>query len=299
MKNVIFKGVGTALITPFNKSGIDFVCLEKMVERQIESKVDAIIVLGTTGEPATIEFEEREKIIDFVVRIVNKRVKVVVGCGANSTAKAISFYKQAQRLGADGALIVSPYYNKCTQNGLYLHYKEISESGNLPIIIYNVPSRTGVNILPETAVKICKLENVVGIKEASGNISQIVKLFNLCGDKVAIYSGEDSLNAVFMSLGASGYISVASNVIPKLVKKTYNLAKEKEFEKMNKLQGKLLLLIDNLFSEVNPIPIKATMWYIGYCENILRMPLTKMSKDNFEKLKKEINKVMVLENDCL
>ena len=291
MKEKIFEGVGTAIITPFCGGRIDYIAFGKLIDRQIDAGVEAIIVLGTTGEPSVLDDIEREQIIKFCKKRINGKAKMIVGAGANSTSKAIHFYKQAERLGADGALIVTPYYNKCTQNGLVEHYKMISSCGNLPIIVYNVPGRTGVNILPETFAKLCEIRNVCGVKEASGNISQILEYFRLCGDKVAIYSGEDALNAIFMSLGGSGVISVASNIIPKSIKKVCDLVKVNQ-NKMYELQAKLLPFIYDLFLEVNPIPVKAGLAYLGLCKNELRLPLTPMSQDKFEILKKEINNVV-------
>ena len=214
MKNCIFEGVGTALVTPFCGGCVDYVAFDLLIEKQLQAKVGAIIVLGTTGEPCTINEFEREQIIKYAIQKTNGKTKVIVGCGANSTALSQKYYVQAERLGADGALIVTPYYNKCTQAGLIEHYKAIDAVGNLPMIVYNVPSRTGVNILPETMQKICKLKNVCGVKEASGNIAQILEYFRLVGKEVAIYSGEDSLNSVFMSLGGARAMN------PKIVPRT-------------------------------------------------------------------------------
>lgn len=298
MKKIIFKGVGTAIVTPFKNQIFDERAFCNLIEEQILNGVDAIIVLGTTGEPSTLYDSEREVIIKTAIKAVKGRVKVIVGCGANSTDKAIKYYNQAENLNADGALIVSPYYNKATQNGIYEHYKHISRSGNLPIIVYNVPSRTGLNILPETYVKLAKLENVCGIKEASGNINQILQIFKLVKDKLAIYSGEDSLNALFSFLGADGYISVASNICPKLIKKIYILGKENQNQLANNLQFKLLPFINSLFLEVNPIPVKAGLGFLGKVKNELRLPLTKMTSGNFEILKNDLIKIMELENDC-
>lgn len=291
MINKIFDGVGTAIVTPFCGGCVDYVSFGRLLDRQIEAGVDAIVVLGTTGEPSTISEFEREQIIKFSKSRIDGKTKLIVGTGANSTSKAIAFYKQAEQLGADGVLVVTPYYNKCTQKGLIEHYTLIAGCGNLPIIVYNVPGRTGVNILPETMLKLCEINNICGIKEASGNISQILEYFRLCGDKVAIYSGEDALNSIFMSLGGSGVISVASNIVPKLIKKTCYFAKTNP-RKMYELQSKLLPLIYALFLEVNPIPTKAGLSYLGLCENELRLPLTQMSQDKFDVLKKEIDEIL-------
>ena len=299
MKKIIFCGLSTALVTPFKNGEIDYNALEILLEKQIDAQVQAIVILGTTGEPATLGSLEREKIIEFTIKKVNGRAKVIVGCGSNSTEVAIKNYIQAEKMGADGALIVTPYYNKCTQGGLVEHYKKISDSGALPIIVYNVPARTGVNVLPETMNKLCDIPNVCGLKEASGNISQILEFFRLCEDKIAIYSGEDALNSIFMALGGSGAISVASNVYPKIFNKIIELGIKKEYEKMFILQKKVHKFITSLFLEVNPIPVKAGLEYLGLCKNEVRLPLTKMSKENYDKLKSEIDVLIGLENDSL
>ena len=228
MKKCIFKGLATAVVTPFKNGKVDLSAFEVMLKRQLNADIDAIVVLGTTGEPETLSLGERKIIIQKAVDVCYMKAKVIVGCGSNSTAQAIKHYNQAEAFGADGALIVTPYYNKCTEKGLYEHYKAISDSGNLPIIAYNVPSRTGVNISAETLVKISTIKNICGIKEASGNISQIIDYFNLAGDKIAIYSGEDALNSTVMFLGGSGAISVVSNIVPKLCKKVFSLFYENE-----------------------------------------------------------------------
>ena len=298
MKDKIFEGVGTAIITPFCGGKVDYESFGKLIDRQIEAGVNAIVVLGTTGEPSVLDIIEREEVIRFCKCRINGRSKMIIGTGANCTEKAVYFYKQAEDLGADGALIVTPYYNKCTQNGLLEHYKMISSCGNLPIIVYNVPSRTGVNIVPETMQKLCEIRNVCGVKEASGNISQILEYFRLCGDNVAIYSGEDALNAIFMSLGGSGVVSVASNIMPKTIKKLCNLSKINQ-NKMYELQAKLLPFIYALFLEVNPIPVKAGLAYLGLCKNELRLPLTPMSQEKFEILKKEIDNLIKIKEKRL
>lgn len=298
MKISIFKGVGTAIITPFNEGKIDFIAFENLIEKQINAGISALIVLGTTGEASTISDNERIDLINFTVAKCKGKCKVIVGTGSNNTLKAIEYYNMAENLGADGALIVTPYYNKCTQNGIIDHYKAIANTGKLPIIVYNVPSRTGVNILPETMDKLCEIDNVYGIKEASGNISQILEIFRLVKDRVAIYSGEDSLNHIFAMLGGDGSISVLSNIVPKICVDIQKACFDGNVGLVNQLQQDVLVLINKLFLEVNPIPIKAGLSYIGLCKNELRLPLTKMQDENFEKLKIEINKVFA-KYDCL
>ena len=292
MKKEIFGGVGTALVTPFKNGKVDYLSLEIMINRQIEAGVGAIILLGTTGEPATLNESERKKILIEAKKIISGKTKMIVGCGSNCTLKAVELCKKAQDLGADGALIVTPYYNKCTQNGLIAHYEKIASKTDLPIIVYNVPSRTGVNVLPETMQKLCLVDNICGLKEASGNIANVLDFFRLCKDKISIYSGEDALNAIFLAMGASGTISVASNIFPKICVKINALAKSKEYEKMFILQQNMQLLIKALFSEVNPICVKAGLAYLGLCKNELRLPLTTIQSENFDKLKIEINKLI-------
>ena len=299
MKKIIFDGVGTAIVTPFNNGEVDYNALEILINKQLDANISAIILLGTTGEPATLTLQEREKIILFAKNVIGNRAKLIIGCGSNNTQSAINLYRQAESYGADGALIVTPYYNKCTQDGLKAHYRAISDAGNLPIIVYNVPGRTGVNIMPETMAELCKIKNVVGLKEASGNITQILDYFNLCGDKIAIYSGEDALNSFFLLLGAKGTISVASNVFPKMCNKIIKYAKNKEYEKMLILQNKMQQFIKALFLEVNPIPVKAGLFYLGLCKNELRLPLTSMTNNNYNKLKHEIDLLIGQENDSL
>lgn len=299
MKKEIFKGVGTALVTPMKNGEIDFNAFDILLQKQIDASVDAVIILGTTGEPCTITNAEREQIIKFAVNKCKGKIKVVVGCGANDTKKAIEYYIQAERLKVDGALIVSPYYNKCTQKGILEHYKAISKSGGLPIIAYNVPSRTGVNILPETMLKLAEIENVVGVKEASGNITQILECFRILNNKLAIYSGEDALNSIFMSLGAYGVISVASNVVPKLVKWVCDLIDMGDIFTSNQIQLKMLPFINSLFVEVNPIPVKYALHCLGLCENELRLPLTQISVTNEQVVKEELYKLVGEFNDCL
>lgn len=268
---MIFKGVCTALVTPFCQDGkIDYLALEKLIEFQIKNKVEAIVLLGTTGESSTIDKNERETLITFAKRIINKRIKLIIGTGCNNTAKAIKLTQQAEILGADACLVVSPYYNKCTQSGILAHYKQICACTNLPVIVYNVPSRTGVNILPETAKELCQISNVDGFKEANGNIDHILQLFSLV-DK-PIYCGNDNLNYIFHCLGATGTISVASNAYPQQVKLLFE-----SFSNSKMLNLQLAKLCELLFVEPNPIPIKYILSKKGLIGNFLRLPLTPLS----------------------
>lgn len=299
MKNLIFKGVCTALVTPFKNGGVDYSALKLLLDRQIEAGIEAVVVLGTTGEPCCIDESEREKIIKTTVDYCSKRIKVLVGCGSNNTKKAIDNYIQAQSLGADGALIVTPYYNKCTQDGIIEYYSQISKVGTLPIIAYNVPSRTGVNIEVNTAKRLIDIANICGIKEASGNIGQIVKYFDLIAKDIAIYSGDDMLNFVFMALGGAGTISVLSNLLPKETKDVITACFKYDYKNALEIQHKLNFLIDKLFIEVNPIPIKASLEYLGLCDGDVRSPLTRISSKNFDVLKQEINKYWNNYNDSM
>lgn len=293
MKDIIFKGCGTAICTPFLENGeINFQELERFIEYQIENKVDSLIVCGTTGEASTMTEQERKNVIKFVVEKVKKRIPVIAGTGSNNTILAVEMTKYAEIVGADGALVVTPYYNKTTQKGLIKHYEKIAQNTNLPIILYNVPSRTGVNIEPQTCFELSKINNIVAIKEASGNISQVAKIAALCGGDLCIYSGNDDQILPVLSLGGIGVISVLSNIMPEY---THNMVK-KYFQGDNieatKMQLDCLNLVENLFSEVNPIPVKEALKEIGFDFGNPRLPLIKLSKDNKVKLQlaiKEFN----------
>ncbi len=288
MKKIIFKGCGTAIITPFTNDGINFNEFEKLINFQIDNGVDSIIVCGTTGESSTMSLEEKKSAIQFAIKIANKRVPIIAGTGSNCTQSAIELSQFAESVGADACLVVTPYYNKTTQNGLIAHYTAIAKSTNLPIIIYNVPSRTGLNILPTTCLEISKIENIVAIKEASGNISQVAEIAALCKDNLHIYSGNDDQILPILSLGGIGVISVLSNIIPKTVHEmTENFFNGKISEAIN-LQLSTLDLTSSLFCEVNPIPVKAALNMIGYNVGIPRLPLVEMSETGKEKLKKSL-----------
>ncbi|MBP5324069.1 MAG: 4-hydroxy-tetrahydrodipicolinate synthase [Pseudobutyrivibrio sp.] len=278
----LFKGAGVALITPFNEDEtVNYDMLGTLIDRQIEGHTDAIIVCGTTGEPATMSEEEKLSVIDFTVKRVNHRIPVIAGSGGNSTRLVIDFSKKIQALGVDGLLIVTPFYNKATQQGLYEHYTKVAHEIDLPIIMYNVPSRTGCNILPETAMRLgLENPNIVGIKEASGNISQITKLASLCRGCLDIYSGNDDQIIPILALGGIGVISVLSNVAPR---GTHDMVMEYlngHEERARKLQLDYLELVDALFCEVNPIPVKSTMNMLGFNVGSLRLPLTEMEDEH-------------------
>ena len=289
----IFKGAGVALVTPFHEDeSINYKVLERLIEGQIEGHSDAIIVCGTTGEPATMTEEERLSVIDFVVKKVNKRVPVIAGTGCNNTRNAVVMAKAAEALGVDGLLVVTPYYNKATQEGLFLHYKAIADAVKLPIIMYNVPSRTGCNLLPETAVRIAKeVPNVVAIKEACGNIAQVATLASLAKGVLDIYSGNDDEIIPILSLGGIGVISVLSNIAPKDTHDMVMEYLEGNRERALELQLAYLDIIHALFCEVNPIPVKAALNMMGYEAGPLRLPLTELSGQKKEVLQQELKEL--------
>lgn len=291
MKKIIFKGCGTAIATPFNENGVNFEVFKQLIDNQIKEGVDSIIVCGTTGESATMSEAERKDTIKFVVDTVNKRVPVIAGTGSNNTKSAIEMTKYAESVGVDGVLVVTPYYNKATQKGLIEHFTKIAKETTLPIIMYNVPGRTGVNILPETCYELSKIDNIVAIKEASGNISQVAKIASLCGDDLAIYSGNDDQIIPVLSLGGIGVISVLSNIKPKFTHDMVYDFFNGDVKEACKKQLDSIELIDCLFSEVNPIPVKSALNILGYDYGIPRLPLTEMSESNKDKLKKTIFKI--------
>ena len=289
MKKIIFKGCGTAIVTPFiDEEHVNFDEFRKMLEFQISEGIDSIIVCGTTGESSTMSLEERKQTIKFAIDVVNKRVPVIAGTGANCTKSAIEMTKYAESVGADGALIVTPYYNKTTQAGLIEHYKKIASSTLLPIILYNVPGRTGVNILPETCKELSKVENIVAIKEASGNISQVAEIADLCGKDLAIYSGNDDQIVPILSLGGLGVISVLSNIVPKETHEIVYEFMNNNISKSLELQLKYLKLIKALFCEVNPIPVTAGLNMIGFNAGTPRLPLVEMSENGKNKLNTQL-----------
>ena len=287
MKKILFTGSGVALVTPFTNSGINFEVLEELIEFHIDNETDAIIVCGTTGEPSTMTEDEWKSVVEFTIRIVNGRMPVIVGSGSNDTKTAVRRTKIALDLKADGALVVTPYYNKTTQRGIIEHYKLINEIG-IPIIVYNVPSRTGLNINPKTAYELCKLKNIVGIKEASGNFSQIAEIASLCGEELHIYSGNDDQVLPILALGGKGVISVSANVIPN---DTHNMVKSflnGEIEKSRELQLKAIELINTLFFEVNPIPVKEAVRQIGFDVGKCRLPLVDVDEIGQLKISKAL-----------
>lgn len=288
MKKVLFKGCGTAICTPFDENGVNLEEFKRLVEYQIENKVDAIIVCGTTGEASTMTTQEKLDTIKCAIDTSNGKVPIIAGTGGNNTKQVIENSIQAEKLGVDGLLVVTPYYNKTTQKGLITHYSEIAKNVSVPIILYNVPGRTGVNIDPKTCFELSKIDNIVAIKEASGNLSQVAEIASLCGDNLHIYSGNDDQILPVLSLGGLGVISVLSNIKPELTHNMVQYFLDGNINEAKKLQLDSLPLIKALFCEVNPIPVKAALNLIGFDFGIPRLPLIEASDEAKEKLKKLI-----------
>lgn len=285
---MLFKGSGVALVTPFNETGVDFNKLGELIEYHIENKTDALIVCGTTGESTTMSDEEQFEVIDFTVKKVNKRIPVIAGTGSNNTMHSVYLSKEAEKLGVDGLLVITPYYNKTNQRGLKLHFETIASSTKLPIILYNVPGRTGVNIKPSVIAELAEIKNIVAVKEASGDLAQVAEIARLVPEGFAIYSGNDDSILPLLSLGGVGVISVVANICPKethdLVEKFLN----GDVEGSRKLQLGMKSLIDKLFIEVNPIPVKTAMNLLGFEVGDLRLPLAPMEESNLKTLRDEL-----------
>ena len=279
-----FKGSATAIITPFDENGVNFEVFTQLIEHQIAGGTDAIVFLGTTGEPSTMTATELDEVMKFAVKTVAGRTKIIFGCGSNNTAKAVETAKKAESYGADGLLAVTPYYNKCTQKGLVAYYKAICEAVSIPVIAYNVPGRTGVEIQPATMNKIADIPNIAGIKDAGGNMSKTMETLRLVKDRCDVYSGEDALNLPILACGGVGVISVLSNIVPCGVKKLCTLVAEGKMQEAIALNDKLLPLANACFIEVNPIPVKEAMSIIGFTAGTPRAPLTQMEEQNKEKL---------------
>lgn len=289
MKKILFKGCGTAIATPFTEDGINYEEFGKLIEFQIENNCDALIVCGTTGEGSTMTKEEKKSVIKYAVDKVNKRIPVIAGTGGNNTKEVIEMSKYSESIGADGLLIVTPYYNKTTQQGLIEHYKVVASNTCLPIILYSVPSRTGLNIEPNTCLELSKIENIVAIKEASGNLSQVAKIKALCGDNLEIYSGNDDQILPILSLGGIGVISVLSNIAPKYTHDMIEHYFNGNNDEATNMQLNCIDLVDSLFCEVNPIPVKEALNILGYNYGVPRLPLIKMSETGIKRLEKSIN----------
>ena len=291
MKKTVFKGMATAIVTPMTPHGIDYDTLGKLIEFQIESGINAIVVMGTTGENATIEPADQERVIRYTVEKVAGRVPVIAGTGTNNTAHVLHQTENACKAGVDAVLVVTPYYNKATQKGLIAHFTAVADASTVPVILYNVPGRTGCNLQPKTVAALAEHPNIVAIKEAAGNMAQMVQIMALCGDKIDVYSGEDALTVPMMSMGGLGAISVLSNVAPREAVAITDACLRGDYETAAALQCRLLPLIDALFCEVNPIPAKAAVAAMGFGEEYLRMPLTPLEEGHREQLYKEMRKL--------
>ena len=292
MKHTVFEGTATAIVTPMNDDlSVDYDALGRLIDFQFDSGINAIVVVGTTGESATLEYAEQKDVIRFTVDRVAGRVPVIAGAGTNNTLHVLENVRNACEAGADALLVVTPYYNKATQNGLIAHFTAVADASTVPVILYNVPGRTGCNLLPATVAKLADHPNIVGIKEASGNMAQLVELVALCGDKLDIYSGEDALNVPIMSMGGKGSISVLSNVMPAESVAMTDACLAGDYPAAAKLQCKMLPLIQALFCEVNPIPAKAAVAAMGFGRENIRMPLSRMEDANRQRLLTEMRKL--------
>ena len=292
MKNTIFTGMATAIVTPMHTDGsIDYEALGRFVEFQISSGINGLVVMGTTGENATIEPEDQKKVIAYTVEKVAGRVPVIAGTGTNNTEHVLHNTRNACQVGADAILVVTPYYNKATQNGLITHFTAVADESTLPVILYNVPSRTGCNLLPKTVAKLSEHPNIAAIKEATGSLAQMIEIMHLCGDKIDVYSGEDGLTVPMMAMGAKGTISVLSNVAPRQSVAMTDACLRGDYAAAAKMQCDLLPLINALFSEVNPIPAKAATAAMGFGADALRLPLTSMEEQNRAVLFAEMRKL--------
>ena len=281
----MFSGSIVALVTPFKNGKVDWQSLEGLVEFHIQNGTNGIVPCGTTGESATLDHAEHHDVIKAVVKAVKKRVPVIAGTGSNSTQEAIDLTIGAERAGADGALLISPYYNRPMQEGIYQHYKAVAASVGIPLIVYNIPSRTGSKIEPETLARLSEIKNVAGVKEATGSVDQAIDVIRLCGDRLAVYSGEDSLTFSLMALGGKGVISTVANIAPKAMAELTQACLKGEWEKGRERQLRLIPLIRAVFIETNPIPSKAALALMGKCANEVRLPLTPMAEANVKKLR--------------
>ena len=281
----MFRGAITALVTPFKGGAIDWERYEALIEWQIKEGIDALVPCGTTGEAATMAPREREQVIQRAVRAVAGRVPVLAGAGTNDTRDVIRYVRFAQEAGADGALVVTPYYNKPSQQGLLEHYRQVVESADIPIVLYNVPSRTGVNLLPETVARLAELDRVVGVKEASGSLDQASEIKRLCGDRIDVISGDDSLTLPLLSIGAVGAISVVANLVPADLKALFQAWEKRDIVEARRLHYKLLPICQALFLETNPVPVKTALGMLGRIDFEVRLPLAPLERENTERLR--------------
>jgi 4-hydroxy-tetrahydrodipicolinate synthase len=280
----MFTGSMVALVTPFKDGKVDWQSFENLIDFHIQNGTHGIVPCGTTGESATLSHEEHEAVVKAAVKSAAKRVPVIAGTGSNSTAEAVRLTRAAEKFGADGALLISPYYNRPTQEGIYRHYKQVASEVGIPIIVYNIPGRTGSKIEPETLARLAEIDNVAGVKEATGSVDQAIDVIRLCGDRLAVYSGEDSLIFSLMALGGKGVISTVANVAPRQTAELAAACLRGDWEKGRALQFKLIPLIRSLFIETNPIPVKTALSLMGKCGGDLRLPLTPMAEGNVKKL---------------
>jgi 4-hydroxy-tetrahydrodipicolinate synthase len=290
----MFTGSMVALVTPFKEGKIDWQSLDALVDFHIKNGTNGIVPCGTTGESATLDHREHHEVVQRVIKAVNKRVPVIAGTGSNSTGEAVELTRGAEKAGADGALLISPYYNRPTQEGIYQHYKKVAESVGIPIIVYNIPARTGSKIEPETLARLSEIKNVAGVKEATGSVEQAIDVIRLCGDDLAVYSGEDSLTFSLMALGGKGVISTVANIVPKEMSQLTEACLKGNWESGRKLQLKLIPLIRSVFLETNPIPIKTALSLMSKCTGEMRLPLTPMSEGNLKKLKQTMTEFGLL-----
>jgi 4-hydroxy-tetrahydrodipicolinate synthase len=292
----MFSGSMVALVTPFKNGQVDWPSLEALVDFHLQNGTNGIVPCGTTGESATLSHAEHDEVIRTVIKAVNKRVPVIAGTGSNSTDEAVRLTKEAERSGADGALMISPYYNRPTQEGIYQHYKKVASEVGIPLIVYNIPGRTGSKIEPETLARLSEIKNVAGVKEATGSVDQAIDVIRLCGDRLAVYSGEDSLIYSIMALGGKGVISTVANVAPKQTAQLTEACLAGKWDDARELQFQLIPLIRSLFIETNPIPVKTALALMGKCTGELRLPMTAMAEGNIPKLKTALSNFSLLQN---
>jgi 4-hydroxy-tetrahydrodipicolinate synthase len=292
----MFSGSMVALVTPFKDGGVDWKSLERLIEFHLQNGTHGIVPCGTTGESATLSHKEHDEVIRAVIKAVNKRIPVIAGTGSNSTDEAVRLTREAEKSGADGALLISPYYNRPTQEGIYQHYRKVASEVGIPIIVYNIPGRTGSKIEPETLARMAEIKNIAGVKEATGSVDQAIDVIRLCGDRLAVYSGEDSLIFSLMALGGKGVISTVANVAPKECAQLTEACLNGDWQKGRELQFKLLPLIRSVFIETNPIPVKTALSLMRKCSAELRLPLTPMAEGNLKKLTQAMSEFGLLKN---
>ena len=280
----MFSGSMVALVTPFKNDGVDWESLERLVDFHLQNGTHGIVPCGTTGESATLSHKEHDEVIRAVIKAVKKRVPVIAGTGSNSTEEAVRLTREAEKSGADGALMISPYYNRPTQEGIYQHYKKVASAVGIPIIVYNIPGRIGSKIEPETLARMAEIDNIAGVKEATGSVDQAIDVIRLCGERLAVYSGEDSLIFSLMALGGKGVISTVANIAPRETAQLAAACLDGHWQRGRELQFKLLPLIRAVFLETNPIPVKTALSLMGKCSADLRLPLTSMTEGNVSKL---------------